>query len=116
MDQPQKKHPPLLTRLQNAWHGLTFFFLEDYKITVPVLIVVGVLGWLADPTPTELLIVVLAVGVGVLVGTVNTIVEELCDLYSTDYNPKIQRIKDMAAGACLFYILIAIVLFILIVN
>ena len=116
MDQPQKRHPPLLTRLQSAWHGLTFFFFEDYKITIPVIIIVGVLAWFADPTPTELLIIVLAAGIGILFGAFNTIVEELCDLYSTEYNPKIKLIKDMAAGACVFYILTAVVLFILIAR
>lgn len=114
MDQAQKKHLPLWIRLQNAWRGLIYIFLEDYKTTVPIIIVGGVLALLADPTPIELLIIVLAIGVGILFGAFNTIVEKLCDLYSTEPNPNIKIIKDMAAGACVFYSLIAAILFILI--
>ena len=47
---------------------------------------------------------------------VNTCLEDLCDLYSTEKNPKIKRIKDIAACAVLIFAigaaLIAILLFI----
>ena len=34
---------------------------------------------------------------------VNSVVEKLCDLYSTEYNEKIKTIKDMTSGAVLVF-------------
>ncbi len=38
----------------------------------------------------------------------NTAIEGLCDLYSTDFNPKIKFIKDVAAGAVLLTAIYAV--------
>jgi len=47
---------------------------------------------------------------------VNTALEDLCDLYSTEKNPRIKRIKDIAACAVLIFaigaVIVAILLFI----
>lgn len=46
---------------------------------------------------------------------INTAIEQLCDLYSTEANERIKKIKDVAAGAVLiaavFAVCIAVVVF-----
>lgn len=47
--------------------------------------------------------------------SLNTSIELLCDLYSTAHNPKIERIKDIAAGGvliiCMFALIVGILIF-----
>lgn len=42
--------------------------------------------------------------------TVNTAIENLCDLYSEDYHSKIKKIKDVAAGSVLIASIAAVVI------
>ena len=46
---------------------------------------------------------------------INTAIEQLCDLYSTEANERIKKIKDISAGAvliaALFAVCIAVVVF-----
>lgn len=113
----QKTHASLWIRLKNAWRGIIFFLSEEIEYWIAILLValIGGLVFLASPTKTELIFLLLALSIGVLLGMFNFIVEELCDLYSTEYNPRIKKIKDVAAGACMFYIASLLVLYILIV-
>lgn len=45
--------------------------------------------------------VIICIGLVISAEILNTCIEKLCDLYSTDYDPKIREIKDLAAGAVL---------------
>jgi diacylglycerol kinase len=115
MNEPHKIHPPLSTRLHNAWRGIVFFFADEYgRFTPLIFIVIGGFIWIVEPTRPELLVLLLAIGSSIALGMFNMVVEELCNLYSTEYNQKIKLIKDLAAGACVFYALVVLVLFILI--
>lgn len=49
----------------------------------------------------EWLAVIICIGLVISAEILNTCIEKLCDLYSTDYNTKIGEIKDLAAGAVL---------------
>jgi diacylglycerol kinase len=40
---------------------------------------------------------------------INTSIEQLCDLYSKEHHPKIERIKDMAAGGVLIICFFALI-------
>ena len=51
--------------------------------------------------PTEWTILIISVCLVIFAELVNTALEEVCDLYSKDYNPHIKRIKDVSAGAVL---------------
>lgn len=46
-------------------------------------------------------VLIITISIVIFAELINTAVEDLCDLYSTDYNIKIKRIKDIAAGAVL---------------
>ncbi len=45
--------------------------------------------------------VIICIGMVISTEILNTCIEKLCDLYSTEYNTKIREIKDLAAGAVL---------------
>lgn len=46
-------------------------------------------------------VLILTIGLVFTAELINTAVEKTCDLYSTEYNPLIGKIKDIAAGAVL---------------
>ena len=58
--------------------------------------------------------VLLCIGLVIVAEILNTCIEKLCDLYSTEKNEKIKYIKDLAAGGVLFASLIALTVGILI--
>ena len=60
------------------------------------------------------LAILLCIGFVIVVEILNTCIEKLCDLYSTERNEKIKYIKDLAAGGVLFASLIALAVGILI--
>jgi diacylglycerol kinase len=45
--------------------------------------------------------VIICIGLVITAEILNTCIEKLCDLYSTDYSNRIREIKDLAAGAVL---------------
>ena len=55
----------------------------------------------SDFTHTQWVALILTVCLVIFSELVNTALEEVCDLYSKDINPKIKRIKDVSAGAVL---------------
>lgn len=52
-------------------------------------------------SPLHWAVLILTICAVIFAELVNTALEDLCDLYSTQYNPKIKRIKDISAGAVL---------------
>lgn len=52
-------------------------------------------------SPVHWAVLILTICAVIFAELVNTALEDLCDLYSTKYNLKIKRIKDIAAGAVL---------------
>ena len=73
----------------------------NFKIQLIAFCFVCFAGFYFNITSTEWLIIL---GVSALVlslEALNTSIENLCDLYSTEQNDKIKKIKDVAAGAVL---------------
>ncbi len=62
---------------------------------------VFIFAYLGEFTLPQWAILALTTGLVIFAELVNTALEELCDLYSTERNPKIKRIKDISAGAVL---------------
>ncbi len=58
-------------------------------------------GFLGEFTPVQWAVLAVTCALVIFAELVNTAAEEICDLYSTEYNPKIKRIKDVCAGAVL---------------
>ena len=60
--------------------------------------------------------IILGMAIGLVIGAevFNTCIEKLCDLHSTEYDHRIEVIKDMSAGGVLIAALTALVIAVMI--
>ena len=84
------------------------------QIQYVLAILACIAAWMIGCTYYEWLAVLLCIGLVIVAEILNTCIEKLCDLYSTEKNEKIKYIKDLAAGGVLFVSLIALTVGILI--
>ena len=86
-----------------ALRGIGTVFKEEFNARVHLLaaMVVIVLGFVLKVSAWEWIILILVMGGVFTMELINTSIEKLADLYSTEFNPKIKRIKDLSAGAVL---------------
>ena len=64
---------------------------------------------LGDFTPAEWVALIITVSLVIFAELVNTALEEVCDLYTTEIKSSVKRIKDVSAGAVLVLALGAVV-------
>jgi len=90
--------------------------LKDRSIQIQYVLAIlaCIVAWMIGCTYYEWLAVLLCIGLVIVAEILNTCIEKLCDLYSTEKNEKIKYIKDLAAGGVLFVSLIALTVGILI--
>ncbi len=86
-----------------ALRGIGTVFKEEFNARVHLLaaMVVIVLGFVLKVSAWEWIILILVMGGVFTMELINTSIEKLADLYSTELNPKIKKIKDLSAGAVL---------------
>ena len=90
--------------------------LKDRSIQIQYILAIlaCIAAWMIGCNYYEWLAVLLCIGLVIVAEILNTCIEKLCDLYSTEKNEKIKYIKDFAAGGVLFASLIALTVGILI--
>ena len=59
------------------------------------------LGAVLHLSPAEMALIVLTIGLVLIVESINTALEALCDLASPGYHPLVKRAKDISAAAVL---------------
>jgi diacylglycerol kinase len=74
---------------------------RNFKIHLLAFLLVLGAGIYFQITKVEWLIISLTSAFVLSLETVNSAIERLCDLYSSDQNEKIKNIKDISAGAVL---------------
>lgn len=86
-----------------AANGIRFSFLQQRNLKVQTFIaaVTILAGVYFDITVVEWCIVLIATGLVIGLEIINTAIENLVDLVTTEWKPLAGRIKDMAAGAVL---------------
>lgn len=88
---------------------------RNFKVHVLALLVVILAGFYFHITAQEWINILLVSALVLSLEAINTAIEKLCDLYTTETHPQIKIIKDIAAGAVLisaiFALVIAIVIF-----
>jgi diacylglycerol kinase (ATP) len=86
-----------------ALEGIEIFFRSEPNAVLHLMatVVVICLGFWFHISPTEAVVLSLAVGFVWVAELFNTAVEKFIDLISTDRNPKIKFIKDVSAAAVL---------------
>ena len=98
-----------------AFQGLVSSF-QDKSVQIQYILAIlaCIAAWIISCNYYEWLAILLCIGLVVVTEILNTCIEKLCDLYSTERNEKIKYIKDLAAGGVLFVSLIALTVGILI--
>ncbi|RFC53630.1 diacylglycerol kinase family protein [Brumimicrobium aurantiacum] len=88
---------------------------RNFKVQVVIFIAVVICGFSFGISAQEWTILLLVSALVLSLEIINSAIEKLCDLYSTDYNEKIKIIKDISAGAvfitALFAVLIGVIIF-----
>ena len=92
-----------LHRFALAFHGLFLFFKKESHALIhsiaAILAISASLYYQIDRS--EWMIILLSILFVFVTEIVNTAVEHLCNLITTEWNPKVKAIKDMSAGAVL---------------
>jgi diacylglycerol kinase len=93
-----------------AWRGLVAAFRER-SLAIEGCIAIAVLGAAVyfQVTVTEWLIILVVIGLVMGLELMNSAIERLVDLVTTERRPDAGRIKDIAAGAVLFASIMAAV-------
>ena len=86
-----------------AFKGIASLIKKEHNawIHCTAIVVVTLVGFYFDITPTEWCIVVICFGLVLAAEGFNTAIERLVDLVSPDYHPIAGDVKDVAAGAVL---------------
>jgi diacylglycerol kinase len=82
----------------------------NFWVHVAAAIAALVLGGLLRLSPVELALIVLSIGLVLVVESVNTAIESMCDLISPGHDPLIKRAKDISAASVLIAAAAALVL------
>ena len=73
----------------------------NFKIQLLLGALILIAGFFFSISITEWLIIFLCCIIVLTLEMINTAIEKICDLISTDFHPQIKIIKDVAAGAVL---------------
>lgn len=94
------KNQSFYNSLKNALNGIKNVFSDGRNIRIQICfaIVAIVLGVVLKISLIEFLILILTIFFVLVSEFINTALENLADLYTTEYNEKVKNIKDIAAG------------------
>lgn len=100
-----------LKSFANAFRGIAAAFITEGHMRFHFVAAFFVLlfAYICEVNTSEWAILLLTIGSVFTAELINTAIEELCNLYSKEHNPKIGRIKDIAAGAVLAVAFAAVV-------
>lgn len=98
------------TSFKHAFNGISQLIKTErnFKIHLVCLVLVVSLGLYFKISSLEWLLIFLISALVLSLEAINSAIEKLCDLYSTEQNPKIKVIKDISAGAVLIAAIFAI--------
>ena len=91
-----------------------FTYERNGRIQLVLASLVIITGLILHVSPIEWCILLLCIALVLACEMINTAIEKLCALVSTDYHPLIKVIKDVAAGAVLWTALFAAIIGLLI--
>lgn len=92
-----------LRSFKNAFKGIIAAFVTEGHMRFHFVAAFFVLlfAYISKMDTTQWSVLIVTIGAVFSAELINTAIEELCDLYSTEHNPLIGKIKDIAAGAVL---------------
>ena len=98
--------------LKFAVKGVWLLMTTEHSIMVQMAIAVLItfIGWWMDITKSEWIFQILAIGLVLVVESLNTCIEKHCDFVHPEHDNNIGFIKDIAAGAVSFAAVTAIII------
>ena len=95
-----------------AQEGIRTFFRTERngRIQGLIAIITVVLGFMFGIEPREWIWVLGCIVMVISLEMINSAIEKICNIITTDYSPAIKTIKDMAAGAVLFSSIVAAII------
>lgn len=95
------KNPNFFQSLKNAINGIKEIIKtgRNIKIQIVFAILAIIMGIILKISKIEAVILVLTIFLVLVSESLNTAIEMLADLYTTEYNEKIKILKDIGAGA-----------------
>lgn len=105
------KNRNLIDSFNNAINGIICAIKSErnMKIHICTAIVVFIMSIFFDLTKAEFLIVCISVAMVIVSELFNTAIEELVNMITTGYHPKVKIIKDVSAGAVLVSAFFAVI-------
>jgi diacylglycerol kinase len=102
----------LLNSFGFAFKGISTLLLKErnFRIHCAFFILVICAGLFFKITSSEWLAVLGISALVISLEALNTSIEKLCDLYSTEKNQSIEKIKDIAAGSVLISAIFAVII------
>ncbi|MDG4655494.1 diacylglycerol kinase family protein [Ectobacillus antri] len=112
------KKGKLINSFQYAFFGLWMCVRDErnMRIHIGAAVVVCGMGLCYDISRQEWSVLLLTIGAVMSLEAVNTAVEKVVDLTTTEHHPLAKYAKDVAAGAVLLFAFIAVVIGILIFS
>jgi len=83
---------------------------HNFYIHITLTLIALVLAYILDITKTELLFIIVAIGMVLSAEVFNTAIEKLTDLVQPNHDPKAGIIKDLAAAAVLITAICALII------
>ncbi|MEG0177875.1 diacylglycerol kinase family protein [Anaerorhabdus sp.] len=82
------------------------------SVRIQMILMVGTIlvAFALQFTYEEWLVVGVCCGLVITTEIINTCIEKICDVYTTEFDERIKSIKDMSAGAVLFAATVSLVL------
>ncbi len=92
-----------LGSFKHALNGLKILILEEHNSRIHVFAtgIVIALGFILNVSSFEWMILVLCFCLVIALEIINSAIENLCDIVSDDFHPRIKKIKDLSASAVL---------------
>jgi diacylglycerol kinase len=101
----------VLNSFKHAFRGIALAFQErNFKIHLIMFVLVVIAGIYFSIEDYEWIAILVISALVLSLEVMNSALERLCDLYSTEQDNRIKRIKDLAAGAVLLVAVFAIVI------
>ena len=93
----------LLRSFRFAFNGLDYALRTQQNFRIHLLILLGVVfaGWLLQLTKTEWILIIICAVLVLVLELINTALEYLCDVVTTELHTAIKIIKDVSAAAVL---------------
>jgi diacylglycerol kinase len=110
-----KKRFSMIARIESsthAWRGLAVFARTTHNFWIHFVCAIFVvyLGWMLRINSEEWIFVVIAIGFVFIAEAFNSAIEIDIDLTSPDYHPYARDTKDVAAGAVLLSVAVAVLI------